>query len=180
MEAGKRKAWIRKTRYELPNRCPRRYTQQIKGPHRCQVQFDGFCWSGRLSCKKTYAFASILSSQSNTVSLQQKATHELFFSSQTLYVLVWDMANSIPIIMKTSSLDDDDQGDFTLQYDSSDDEDYFFENVEMRRAIRALEKDIDEKLNFWVHTIQSSAPGAAILPVCSTYAGNQLDTCADF
>jgi hypothetical protein len=46
--------------------------------------------------------------------LQQKATHELFFSSQALYILVWDMANSIPIIMKPSSLDDDDQGDFLM------------------------------------------------------------------
>ena len=33
--------------------------------------------------------------------------------------------------------------------------------------MRALEQDIDEKLQFWIDCIQSSAPGAAILPVAS-------------
>lgn len=33
--------------------------------------------------------------------------------------------------------------------------------------MRALEADIDEKLQFWIDCIQSSAPGAAILPVAS-------------
>lgn len=37
----------------------------------------------------------------------------------------------------------------------------------LRRATRALEQDIDEKLQFWIDCIQSSAPGAAILPVAS-------------
>ena len=33
--------------------------------------------------------------------------------------------------------------------------------------MRALEQDIDEKLQFWIDCIQCSAPGAAILPVAS-------------
>lgn len=36
-----------------------------------------------------------------------------------------------------------------------------------RRRDRALEHDIDEKVQFWVDSIQKSAPGAAILPVAS-------------
>ena len=38
---------------------------------------------------------------------------------------------------------------------------------EARRADRALERDIDDKVQFWVDCSQSSAPGAAILPVAS-------------
>lgn len=71
-------------------------------------------------------------------------------------------ANNPNTIIKRSSFEEQEQGEFRLTYDSSDDEDGddLLINVERRRARRALEKDIDEKLNFWVHTIQSSAPGA--------------------
>lgn len=58
------------------------------------------------------------------------------------------------------------QGAFKLSYDSSDDEEEE-EDDEAKRADRALERDIDEKVQFWVDCIQSSAPGAAILPVAS-------------
>ena len=49
------------------------------------------------------------------------------------------MANHIPTIMR-DSLDDEDQGEYKLTFDSSDEEDgdFFFEDVERRRAIRAL------------------------------------------
>ena len=63
---------------------------------------------------------------------------------------------------------EEDQGAFKLSYDSTDDEDEdFMSDDEVRRADRALERDIDEKVQFWVDCIQSSAPGAAILPVAS-------------
>lgn len=78
------------------------------------------------------------------------------------------MANHIPSILRGSL--DEDQGEYNLNFNESDEEDgdaFFFEDVERRRAIRSLEKDVDDKLNFWVHTIQASAPGAAILPVAS-------------
>lgn len=82
------------------------------------------------------------------------------------------MAASNPQTMwkRTSlTLSEEEQGEFNL-LDSSDEEDeenYLFDSVEKRCALRALEKDIDDKVNFWVETIQASAPGAAILPVAS-------------
>jgi hypothetical protein len=97
------------------------------------------------------------------------ATHELFFSSQSLYVLVWDMGvNNPSTTRRRSSVNEEEQGAFRLTYDSSDEEDDFLDSEqEFRRAMRALEQDIDEKLQFWIDCIQSSAPGAAILPVAS-------------
>ncbi|EJK49810.1 hypothetical protein THAOC_31278 [Thalassiosira oceanica] len=98
------------------------------------------------------------------------ATHELFFSTNSLYVLVWDMgANNPETIKKQKTFTEGEQGTFKLTYDSSDeeDDDFFDTEHENRRATRALEQDIDEKLQFWIDCIQSSAPGAAILPVAS-------------
>jgi len=125
------------------------------------------------------------------------ATHELFFSSNALYVLVWDMGATNKSTLKRKSIllrskssdyynyeSNTGGGDFKLTYDSeSDDEDddstlgrdesgrTSSNNVDAdedaRRAERALERDIDEKIQFWVDCIQSSAPGAAILPVAS-------------
>jgi GTPase SAR1 family protein len=103
------------------------------------------------------------------------ATHELFFSPRALYVLVWDMgaSNSATKQRRGTQEDDDNSGGaFRLTYDSdgsdSDDEDDdFVSEEEARRADRALERDIDEKVQFWVDCIQSSAPGSAILPVAT-------------
>jgi GTPase SAR1 family protein len=103
------------------------------------------------------------------------ATHELFFSSRALYVLVWDMgATNRETMRRHTSVAE--TGAFRLTYDSSDDEEEeeqedqngaFTAEEESRRADRALERDIDEKVQFWVDCIQSSAPGSAILPVAS-------------
>jgi GTPase SAR1 family protein len=101
------------------------------------------------------------------------ATHELFFSSRALYVLVWDMGATNRATLKRKASDFGDAGEFKLSYDSESDEEednqdnVFAEEEEARRADRALERDIDEKVQFWVDCIQSSAPGAAILPVAS-------------
>ncbi len=35
------------------------------------------------------------------------------------------------------------------------------------QADRALERDIDEKIQFWVDCVQSSVPGSVILPVAT-------------
>ena len=99
-----------------------------------------------------------------------KATHELFFSTQSLYVLVWDMGvnNAGTNKKRRPSLKEEEQGAFKLTYDSSDEEDdYVDAERETRRARRALEQDIDEKLQFWIDCIQSSAPGSCIVPVAS-------------
>jgi len=97
------------------------------------------------------------------------ATHELFFSPRSLYVLVWDMGATNESTMRRKSTLAEDKGAFKLSYDSSDeeDEDDFVAEEEERRADRALERDIDEKVQFWVECIQACAPGAAILPVAT-------------
>ena len=100
------------------------------------------------------------------------ATHQLFFSPRALYVLVWDMGATNRGTLKRKNSRADEIGTYSLNYDSSDDEaseeeDAFDAESESRRADRALDRDIDEKVQFWVDCIQSSAPGAAILPVAS-------------
>ena len=96
------------------------------------------------------------------------ATHELFFTPHALYVVVWDMGATNQATHRRK-LTVRDRGAFRHAYDSSseeDDDDFTLEE-ERRRADRALERDIDEKVQFWVECIQSCAPGAAILPVAS-------------
>lgn len=100
------------------------------------------------------------------------ATHQLFFSPRALYILVWDMGATNRGTLRRKNSRADERGAFKLSYDSSDEEDSeedeeFDVESEARRADRALDRDIDEKVQFWVDCIQSSAPGAAILPVAS-------------
>ena len=98
------------------------------------------------------------------------ATHELFFSQRALYVVVWDMGATNQATKQQKTDYESSQGAFRLSYSSdenSDEEDAFASEEEARRADRALERDIDDKVQFWVDCIQSSAPGAAILPVAS-------------
>jgi Leucine-rich repeat (LRR) protein/GTPase SAR1 family protein len=100
------------------------------------------------------------------------ATHELFFSQRALYVLVWDMGATNPATRQRKTNYETNKGSFSLSYDSDEESDEeesgnFTAEEEARRAERALERDIDEKVQFWVDCIQSSAPGAAILPVAS-------------
>jgi GTPase SAR1 family protein len=102
------------------------------------------------------------------------ATHELFFSPRALYVLVWDMGATNRATLRRKEPLGEESGAFKLTYDSSDDEEEeeqpegaLAAEEENKRADRALERDIDEKMQFWVDCIQSSAPGAAILPVAS-------------
>lgn len=100
------------------------------------------------------------------------ATHQLFFSNRALYVLVWDMGATNSATRQRKSDQETRKGAFSLSYDSDneseeEDEGNFSTEEESRRADRALERDIDEKVQFWIDCIQSSAPGAAILPVAS-------------
>jgi len=96
-------------------------------------------------------------------------THELFFSPRALYVLVWDMgANNPATKQRVRNIKDNtagEQGTFGLCCDFDDESDIFKE--EAQRADKALERDIDEKVQFWVDCIQSNVPGAAILPVAT-------------
>lgn len=103
------------------------------------------------------------------------ATHELFFSQRALYVLVWDMGVTNRKTMKQTErvYEEDDAFAMGLDVLGSDDEGDddsdlgLTEEDEQLRADRELEIDIDEKVQFWIDCIQSSAPGAAILPVAS-------------
>lgn len=87
-----------------------------------------------------------------------KATHELFFSRRALYVLVWDMGANNQLVERPANINSDyNEGPFA-RIDSGD---------LSEQADRALERDIDEKVQFWVDCIQSSVPGSVILPVAT-------------
>ena len=51
--------------------------------------------------------------------------------------------------------------------DSSDDEDDPYDIFERNKADKALENDIDKKVQFWIDCIQCSVPGAAIMVVAT-------------
>lgn len=74
-------------------------------------------------------------------------------------------ANNSTTRRRGSSYHEDYEGPFALI--DSDDEDTAVSEPEARRADRALERDIDEKVQFWVDCIQSSVPGSVILPVAT-------------
>ena len=94
------------------------------------------------------------------------ATHSIFFSPSALYVLVWDMGCENTAIQKVVEPDEDETGEF--QWIDSDEE---VENEQNRRneqvAEKALDDDIDSKVQYWIDCVRSSVPGAAILFVAS-------------
>lgn len=94
------------------------------------------------------------------------STHSIFFSPSALYILVWNMGVDNKAIEKVVEPDDDDEGEF--QWIDSDEE---VENEQNRRneqvAEKALDDDIDDKVQYWIDCIRSSVPGAAILFVAS-------------
>jgi Leucine-rich repeat (LRR) protein len=102
-------------------------------------------------------------------------THELFFSKRSLYVVVWDMGVSNKDTFKSARVQDKDRGPYRLSYDSSDsDENEDVDSDDEEKAEKALKRNIDENVQFWVDCIQSSVPGAAIMVVASydDYFGN--------
>jgi len=98
------------------------------------------------------------------------ATQSVFFSSDSMYVLVWDMAwynekthrkRSRGYYSEESSDDDDD-------YDDQDD--YVLEESN-RQADLALETDIQERVLKWVDQIASTCSNCAVLPVANIPEG---------
>lgn len=87
-----------------------------------------------------------------------KATHELFFFPRALNVLVWDMGANNPLAERPANIDWEDNEVPFARIDSG----YL-----IVQADRALERDIDEKIQFWVDCVQSSVPGSVILPVAT-------------
>lgn len=114
------------------------------------------------------------------------SAQEVFFTPQTLYVVVWDMAaidiegmeegrpQEIPRRCSDSYGATAQSSAFKLGYDSDSDSDDdcdmdLYNQEEVRRSKRALEMDIDEKVQFWIDRIEIKVPGATIIPV-ATYA----------
>lgn len=128
---------------------------------------------------------------------------KMFFTPQTLYIVVWDMAaksvaptkcefataSSTPVVLtpndRNNGIHDNntcrndctrplpsDANAFQLGYDEdSDNSDYddidTFNQKELRRTRRMLERDIDKKVQSWIDRIQAITPGATILPIAT-------------
>jgi hypothetical protein len=91
------------------------------------------------------------------------ATQSLFFSSQSLYVLVWDLSGNNPKTeIKLASRRGDEKDD-----DDEEDEYYddFVREESNRQADRALQADIQSHVLSWVDVIARRGPNSAILPV---------------
>ena len=93
-------------------------------------------------------------------------TQSLFFSDQSLYLLVYDLGVNNPETLrhfnKTSELDSDDE--------CSDDEwdehhNAFLREEANRKADRALHADIKERVLSWVNCIAQRVAHSAILPI---------------
>jgi GTPase SAR1 family protein len=139
---------------------------------------------------------------------QLHSVQEMFFTPETLYVVVWDMAaqdiqpasqerccgdgfsgygvsSSCPppkpirssFASQTRSTSSCSTA-FRLDYDSDTDSENeceldLYNQEEIRRLKRALDHDIDIKVQVWIDRIQTLVPGATILPV-ATFADRFL------
>jgi GTPase SAR1 family protein len=128
------------------------------------------------------------------------AAQGLFFTPETLYVVVWDMAASSirplpqqrctegpppPCTFGSSKATSSCTAAFSLGYDSDSDDDCdmdMYNQEEVRKHKRSLDRDIDEKVQSWIDRIQCKVPGATILPV-ATFADRFFvmddDKCAE-
>jgi len=110
-----------------------------------------------------------------------EAAQSLFFSSNTLFVLVWDMGatNRKTLQNKNNIIKNNIKNNNTVgQCDSSDesslegeesDNDYFLaRETANRKSDRALERDIHEKVIFWIECIRKrGGSNSAIMPVAT-------------
>jgi len=93
----------------------------------------------------------------------------LFFSSNALYVLVWDLAAEN---MKTYGRDllqkqldrQDDDSDSDDDEDEEEDNEFLYEEAK-RQADMALQADIEKRVLLWVNVVARKGPGSSILPV---------------
>jgi hypothetical protein len=91
-------------------------------------------------------------------------TQSLFFSDQTLYLLVWDLAskntatNQRDVARNCNGDEDDDESE-------DDDDDDFVREEANRQAERALQADISNRVLRWFDCIAARGPRSAILPV---------------
>jgi hypothetical protein len=96
-------------------------------------------------------------------------TQSLFFSAQSLYLLVWDLARHNTKTMRRQSLqraqDSDSDDDSEDEDDDHDYQDDFVLEEANRQADRALHADISHRVLSWVDVIARRGPRSAILPV---------------
>jgi len=107
---------------------------------------------------------------------RNQAAQELFFSPRALYVLVWDMGLQNPdtFISKAATISDNEEDEESLSLDNFDDYyddsdsihcDSYEQLYDEEESLKALHKEIDENVQFWVNCIQRNAPGSIILPI---------------
>lgn len=100
------------------------------------------------------------------------ATQSLFFSPQSLYLLVWDLGygnrNTYlrQLVPTRATADDDDDSDF-----DDDDADEMAREEANRMADRALHADIMNRVLSWVDCIAEKGPMSTILPVALIPSG---------
>lgn len=112
------------------------------------------------------ASASTMETRSNFGA--HPGTQSLFFSAQSLYILVWDLACQNPktnriefVSSKDFDKDDDEDSDF----DDEDENDEFVREQANRQADRALHADISNRVLSWLDCIAQRGPKSAVLPV---------------
>lgn len=108
-------------------------------------------------------------------------TQSLFFSDQSLYILVWDLACHNPKTHrgKASKSQRGEDEEFSEEEDDDDDDDdsygddpdHFVVEEGNRAADRALNADIKCRVLSWVDCIAQRCPKSAILPVALIPAG---------
>ena len=96
------------------------------------------------------------------------STHAPFFSSNSLYIIVWDMCANDEIIGKTES----ERSLFMHQSHDADDDGFevnmYHEAMARANLDRSIEKNIDDNVLYWIDVVSKYAPpGCAILPVVS-------------
>eukprot|EP00531_Pseudo-nitzschia_arenysensis_P009097 CAMPEP_0116156746 /NCGR_PEP_ID=MMETSP0329-20121206/22990_1 /TAXON_ID=697910 /ORGANISM="Pseudo-nitzschia arenysensis, Strain B593" /LENGTH=1695 /DNA_ID=CAMNT_0003653837 /DNA_START=103 /DNA_END=5190 /DNA_ORIENTATION=- len=95
-----------------------------------------------------------------------QGTQSLFFSDQSLYLLVYDLGASNPETLRQTQMprdvdsdDEDSDDEFNEHYN------YFNREESNRKADRALEADIKERVLSWIDCIVRRGTHSAILPI---------------
>lgn len=82
-------------------------------------------------------------------------TQSLFFSAQSLYLVVWDLAFNNPLTRVALDEEDSDE----------EDDNYWSREEANKKADHALQEDIENRVLSWVDRIARRGPRSAILPV---------------
>ena len=88
-------------------------------------------------------------------------THELFFSQHSLYLLCYDMgvSSNIPTVLVRN----DNVESVPASYLNNSQHG----NEQQKRVTKALYQDIDEKVQYWIDSVQTSVPGSVIMIVAT-------------